>query len=565
MKLLFLILAHNQPSQLVELAETITAAATDAHAIIHFDANASLADYQSLEAATTNAPKITLVKDRVACRWGDYSLVQATINGLREARDQGRTFDYVVLLSGACLPCRPIKQMERYLTENYGREFIEADDESWMIGGLRNERYELYFPLGPKQLPRKCHHYSILAQRALGVKRRPPENIDMRFGSQWWALTWNTCIKIVDHLENKPKICSFFKTTYIPDEIVFPTLTNLLAPAGAIAGFGFTYFQFTDKGKPTVFYDDHGDYPFQLERFFYRKVSDEAKELRNRSLAQASAPDDGEPLDIIGQPNFDYEIKARAQTYFPTAGQLFYRDQYADMGDNIVKCEPGTYILICGPSTTVGAIMADIAAQDLVPLGHIFRRGSVDFGARGQRYEGLRETDAPVRDINPFLYLARVKNRTAGIPVIAWSPEDDRQILQIVSQDRNALIITLPTLRNDRQTGLTQMATSRRAAKSIPGVAESRAAAAHATFANTWPLPDELTNGLEHKFDPRIITCPLLIEDSDKTRKLALEIFEKSWRICRFQNEPWFSSLVDSIGRASRLEHANVAGDPQKP
>ena len=58
--------------------------------------------------------------------------------------------------------------------------------------------------------------------------------------------------------------------------MVFQTYVHALVPQEAIAGFGLTHFQFTNRGKPVVFHDDHADYVRSLERFFVRKVSPEA-------------------------------------------------------------------------------------------------------------------------------------------------------------------------------------------------------------------------------------------------------------------------------------------------
>ena len=58
--------------------------------------------------------------------------------------------------------------------------------------------------------------------------------------------------------------------------MVFQTYVHALVPTEAIAGFGLTHFQFTNRGKPVVFHDDHADYVRTLERFFVRKASPEA-------------------------------------------------------------------------------------------------------------------------------------------------------------------------------------------------------------------------------------------------------------------------------------------------
>ena len=54
--------------------------------------------------------------------------------------------------------------------------------------------------------------------------------------------------------------------------MVFQTYVRALVPKEAIAGFGLTHFQFTNRGKPVVYHEDHADYIRTLNRFFFRKI-----------------------------------------------------------------------------------------------------------------------------------------------------------------------------------------------------------------------------------------------------------------------------------------------------
>ena len=164
MKLLFVILAHDRPAEVAELARTLVAAASDARALIHFDARADAAAFAALAAAVADEPRIGLVARRVACRWGGFGLVEAPLNALAQAEAEGQSPDYAILLSGACLPCRPVASLERFLLENAGREFIESEDESWVTGGWRSERWRYWHCFD--------HKTQHLARMALGRASR---------------------------------------------------------------------------------------------------------------------------------------------------------------------------------------------------------------------------------------------------------------------------------------------------------------------------------------------------------------------------------------------------------
>ena len=291
-RLCFLILAHDRPGDAAELARTLVAAASDATAYIHFDVRAAPESFAALRAAVAGEPRVRLVEKRAAGAWGSFGLVEAPLNAVAQVEADGVEPDYVMLLSGACLPCRPVASLERFLKERDGGEFIESEDERWITGGWRSERWRFWHWFDHKtQHPQEW--LSARIQKWLRVRRQFPAGLEPRFGSQWWTLTWPLLQAILADIRRQPKRLDFFRTVWIPDEMVFQTYVNALVPREAIAGFALTHFQFTNRGKPIVFHEDHAAYVKTLDRFFFRKVSPEATRLRAACLKLASAPDDG--------------------------------------------------------------------------------------------------------------------------------------------------------------------------------------------------------------------------------------------------------------------------------
>ena len=72
--------------------------------------------------------------------------------------------------------------------------------------------------------------------------------------------------------------------------MVFQTYVAALVPAGAIAGFGLTHFQFTNRGQPVRLHEDHAAYVRTLQRFFFRRIAPEATPLRAACLERARRP-----------------------------------------------------------------------------------------------------------------------------------------------------------------------------------------------------------------------------------------------------------------------------------
>ncbi len=204
------------------------------------------------------------------------------------------------LISGACLPIRPLAELNRFLEENRGTEFIEAHDESWAVGGLRGERQLFYFPFDYRRNTRLVP-WTVSLQRRLGVRRRMPLGLEPRFGSQWWCLTWKTCRRMLDFIEERPQVARFFKSTWIPDESFFQTLVWRLAPRERIAGRTLTFHRFDEGGKPAVFSDADQGWLLGQEAFFARKIAPGSLRLENALSRIASGPDGGGSLDGHGQ------------------------------------------------------------------------------------------------------------------------------------------------------------------------------------------------------------------------------------------------------------------------
>ncbi len=74
----------------------------------------------------------------------------------------------------------------------------------------------------------------------------------------------------------------FFRTTWIPDETFFQTLVRHLIPEDEIRSRTLTFLMFSDYGMPVTFYNDHYDLLLGQDFLFARKISPEAKELKER-------------------------------------------------------------------------------------------------------------------------------------------------------------------------------------------------------------------------------------------------------------------------------------------
>lgn len=88
--------------------------------------------------------------NRHPCEWGTFSLVRATQDAAALLLERFPDVTHVMVVSGSCLPLRPVADLTAFLSLHPHRDFIEsvtAEDVGWTVGGLNEERFTMRFPL----------------------------------------------------------------------------------------------------------------------------------------------------------------------------------------------------------------------------------------------------------------------------------------------------------------------------------------------------------------------------------------------------------------------------------
>lgn len=283
-RIAFVLLCHKDVEGVISQAEGLTAAG-DCIAI-HFDARARAADYTRLRAALADNPRVTFAARRVKCGWGEWSLVEATLEAVKAAYRAFPEATHFYMLSGDCMPVKSA-EFARDLLAAEDADYIEAFDfrtSGWIRTGLREERliYRHYFN---ERGNKRAFYAAMNLQKWLGLERRPPADIQVMIGSQWWCLRRQTIAEVLDFTRSRPDVLRFFRTTWIPDETYFQTLVAHLVPRAELRLRTLTFLIFSDYGMPVTFHDDHYDLLLAQDYLFARKVSAEALELRARLRA----------------------------------------------------------------------------------------------------------------------------------------------------------------------------------------------------------------------------------------------------------------------------------------
>lgn len=373
-KICFLLLCHKNPELIVEQAELMTSAGD--YISIHFDGRASPRDFATVKTALSSNPNVCFAK-REKCGWGEWSLVQGSLNALHKGFESFPEATHFYMLSGDCMPIKPITYMHKFLDET-DKDYIEHNDyfeSDWIKVGLKGERliYRHWFnERGNKPL----FYLSVNIQKTLGLSRKLPQGLQIMIGSQWWCLRRSTISVLLDFLKERPDVPRFFKTTWIPDETFFQTLVLHLVPRNEVSSRTLTFLSFSDYGIPTVFYADHLDFLLSQKHLFARKISPQAPALK-AALAETFSSGADPQIGPDGKHLIDF-LTARGRT-----GHRF-GERFWERGSRLGR-QNTLQIVLC-KKWHVGERFADAvaASSDVTSLGYVFDEAGTNLPDLGQ-------------------------------------------------------------------------------------------------------------------------------------------------------------------------------------
>jgi Family of unknown function (DUF5927)/Core-2/I-Branching enzyme len=405
--------------------------------VIHLDRRVPDAARAELVAALADCPQVRF-SDRVACEWGTFSLVDATILASEELLREFPQVSRVYLTSGSCLPLRPVAELLAYLDAHPGTDFIESvttADVGWTVGGLNKERFTLRFPFAWQRQRRLFDGYVEL-QRRLGFQRRIPAGLVPHLGSQWWCLTRKTLEAILTHPDRK-RHDRYFRRVWIPDESYFQSLVRKVG--AKVESRSLTLSKFDFQGRPHVFYDDHLHLLRRSEAFVARKIWPEATLLYDTYLAPTPAaterpePSQGK-IDRLFAKAVERRVKGRPGLYmqsrFPTRTR----------GGNMAAAPYGVF---CGFADLFEDFQSWLArAAEARVHGHLFAPDRVQFAGDATIFKGGLSDSASLRDYNPRSFLTNlIWNSRGERQCFQFGPGDAQEIGAFVAGDPNANLL----------------------------------------------------------------------------------------------------------------------------
>lgn len=225
MRIDYLIRAHTAPEQLARLVERLDDG--DVRFYVHVNRLSDDELFEAMRTRLAGREHVTWLP-RVACRWGGFSLLEATLVGIEAILASGDLPDHALLLSGQDYPLKPPAAIRGYLAERQGRNVLHhfhlpAPEWAGEGGGLNRLRYP-YFE--------RVRYKTRLLR--LPLPRHLPAGLEPYGGMALWALTGETLKWLMRFVAERPDVLNFFRHTKMPDETFFQTVLLSSSLAGTV-------------------------------------------------------------------------------------------------------------------------------------------------------------------------------------------------------------------------------------------------------------------------------------------------------------------------------------------
>ena len=273
----YIILAHHFPAQLKKLVDRLND--ENVYFFIHIDVTSDIHTFKKLISYTN----VLFLEKRENAMWGNFTIVQATLNGMNEVLKYGKG-GFTILLSGQDYPLVSNQHIKRFLSthQTYNFNDIKPAQEAWLVE-YKAKIQSYYLNLTPKkgngifipyflEMPFNSFLKTIYHLMKHGIrqknlrlclqvlklfKKRKSPTPDHYGGSQWWAFNYETLEMILNYVDENPLFLNFHRYTYIPDEIFFHTVIKILADKNSeikiLPSFTYVNWEKLNYDFPAVF------------------------------------------------------------------------------------------------------------------------------------------------------------------------------------------------------------------------------------------------------------------------------------------------------------------------
>lgn len=227
-KVAYLILAHTDPEQLYNLTRSLD---YESRIFIHLDKKSDIRKFKEYDYPSS----VSFIEDRVKVSWAGFNMVVATLNLMKVAMEHSKDYSHLVLLSGLDYPIKPVQHLHEFLNNHSKTQFIrfikvEDSPEHYLKIFSRHAFKNPLLPdINHPVLNKGVVFIDKVIRKAITViasfhKKKPLINITPYFGSQWWAITPECALYILDFVKQNPTFTKYFQTAFAPDEYFFHTI-----------------------------------------------------------------------------------------------------------------------------------------------------------------------------------------------------------------------------------------------------------------------------------------------------------------------------------------------------
>jgi core-2/I-Branching enzyme len=215
MRIDYLIRAHTAPEQLARLVGRLDDG--DVRFYVHVNRLTDDETFEAMRQGLRGHDNVVWLA-RVACYWGGFSLVRASLVGIDAILSSADPPDYAVLLSGQDYPLRPPAEIRAFLEARHGRNLLHhfrlpSDEWAGEAGGLDRIRYPYFERI----------RYKTRLLR-LPLPRRFPRLLEPYGGLALWALTGDCLAELMRLIGKRPDVERFFRHAKMPDELFVQTV-----------------------------------------------------------------------------------------------------------------------------------------------------------------------------------------------------------------------------------------------------------------------------------------------------------------------------------------------------
>lgn len=223
MKIAYIILAYKDPEQVFGMMRSLQN--ISASFFLHVDANSKIDGFKNFP-DNLDQTRIHLSENRFKTNWSSFGCVEAILFNMKKIVSLGDKFDFVITLTGQDYPLQKLIDIEKRLLQNPNNiymEFFKLPSPKWKNGGI-SRVMSYHFNLFKNRTVIKIFHRMMIFLSPILPTKKMGAKYDLYGGEAHFIFPFETVGYMLDFINKNPKFLSFFKHTYMPDEVIFQTL-----------------------------------------------------------------------------------------------------------------------------------------------------------------------------------------------------------------------------------------------------------------------------------------------------------------------------------------------------